>query len=183
MHFLVVAPLLRGTLAYVRVLEAQPASCQRMLMSNIGIGALSRQTGTPIETIRYYERIGLLPVAKRGLNKRRFYSEADVTLLSFIRQARELGFNLADVRELLSLRKDRACSPVAAIATRHLSAVRAKLNALQAIEIRLASALDGRSDVLPDCSVLQAMEANASTGEQLSPGDHPPLIESSLGGD
>jgi MerR family mercuric resistance operon transcriptional regulator len=132
-----------------------------MLMSNIGIGVLSRQTKTSIETIRYYERIGLFPIPKRR-NGRRIYDPDDVALLSFVRQARDLGFSLADVRELISLRKDRACGPVATIATRHLSAVRAKLQTIQAIERRLTAALEGCFDGAPDCSVLQALEASVS---------------------
>jgi MerR family mercuric resistance operon transcriptional regulator len=133
-----------------------------MRMPNIGIGALSRQTGASIETIRYYERIGLLPIPKRGLTKRRFYTPTDVALLSFIRQARDLGFGLADVRELILLRKDRACRPVAAVANRHLSTVRAKIATLQQIEKRLASAIEGCADEAPDCSLLQALEAEVA---------------------
>lgn len=128
-------------------------------MSNIGIGDLSRATGTPVETIRYYERIGLLRAPTRSTNGRRVYTPDDVALLRFIRQARGLDFSLADVRELISLRDGRTCRPIAAIANRHLSFVRAKIETLQTIEKRLARATEACSNGAPDCSASEILAA------------------------
>lgn len=69
------------------------------------IGELSQHTDVNIETIRYYERVGVLPEPSRQSNGRRTYSDADVRRLGFIRHARELGFDLANVRALLALQE------------------------------------------------------------------------------
>ncbi|MBN8907781.1 MAG: helix-turn-helix domain-containing protein [Rhodospirillales bacterium] len=105
------------------------------------MGELSRRTGCNIETIRYYERIGLLPVpARRG--RYRLYCGADVGRLTFVRRARELGFTLDEVRALLGLAAMQdACAPVRAIAATHLSEVQAKIADLRAMERALADAV------------------------------------------
>jgi DNA-binding transcriptional MerR regulator len=79
----------------------------------MSIGALSKQSGVHIETIRYYERTGVLPRAARASNGRRTYGEEDAGRLTFIRHARELGFELTSVRALLALQKqpDVSCTP------------------------------------------------------------------------
>src|SRR5207302_137035 len=69
----------------------------------IRIGDVSRQTGCKIETIRYYERVGLLPRPLRSAAHYRLYDSGDVRRLSFVRRARELGFTLEEVRALLAL--------------------------------------------------------------------------------
>ena len=108
----------------------------------IAIGERARRTGCNIETIRYYERIGLLPVPGRKGRFRR-YGKADVQLLTFVRRARELGFTLDEVRALLRLsaRNGDTCSDVRAIAAAHLADVRAKIVDLQAMEGALADAV------------------------------------------
>lgn len=82
------------------------------------IGDLSRQTGVNIETIRYYERIGVLPKPARQPNGRRTYSPADAERLGFIRHARELGFDLPSIRILLALqeRPEASCEDASRIA-------------------------------------------------------------------
>ena len=74
------------------------------------IGDLSRASGVNIETIRYYERIGVLPKPGRQLNGRRTYAEGDARRLGFIRHARDLGFDLASVRTLLALQEQPEAS-------------------------------------------------------------------------
>jgi MerR family transcriptional regulator, mercuric resistance operon regulatory protein len=74
------------------------------------IGELSRQTGCNVETIRYYERIGLLPRPSRSTTRYRIYDTADVRRLAFVRRARELGFTLDEVRRSRPCRADRASS-------------------------------------------------------------------------
>ena len=102
------------------------------------IGKLARLSGVGIETIRYYERIRLLPVPSRTGGGRRAFGPDDLATLSFIKRCRELGFSLEHVRALLALRaSDRNCCDVKSIAQRHLEAVRVKLHTLS--EIRGAS--------------------------------------------
>ena len=108
----------------------------------IAIGVLSRRTGCNIETIRYYERIGLLPTpARRG--RYRTYGMEDVGRLAFVRRARELGFTLDEVRTLLGLAVEggAACAEVREIAAAHLADVRAKVADLRAMERVLAEAV------------------------------------------
>ena len=70
---------------------------------SILIGALSARTGCNIETIRYYEKIGLLPTPPRSSGGRRLYSHEHLKQLTFVRRSRQLGFHLGEIRELLNL--------------------------------------------------------------------------------
>jgi len=102
----------------------------------IAIGEVSRRTGCNIETIRYYERIGLLPAPDRQGRFRR-YGGDDVRRLTFVRRARELGFTLDEVRALLMLSATddrRACAEVRDISVAHLVDVRARIADLRAME-------------------------------------------------
>jgi MerR family mercuric resistance operon transcriptional regulator len=126
------------------------------------IGELSRRTGCHIETIRYYERIGVIPKAQRR-GRYRSYRPADVSRLRFIHRARELGFSLAEVRALLDLgsqRRSGSCSRVKAVASEHVRGVRAKIADLErlvdVLEHPIARCEDGRS---PRCRILDALEA------------------------
>src|SRR5262245_65197075 len=100
------------------------------------IGELARRSGVNIETIRYYERIGLLPRPWRTASGYRHYGEVDVRRLAFIRRSRELGFSLEQVRELLDLAQDqgRTCAEVRAVAETQLASVRSKLADLRRME-------------------------------------------------
>jgi MerR family mercuric resistance operon transcriptional regulator len=109
----------------------------------IAIGELSRRAGCNIETIRYYERIGLLPSPDRHGRYRR-YDTGDVKRLTFVRRARELGFTLNEMRALLKLSEINgasACSEVREISAAHLSNVRKRLADLRAMEGVLSSAI------------------------------------------
>ena len=126
------------------------------------IGELSRRTGCHIETIRYYERIGVIPKAQRR-GRYRSYRPDDVTRLRFIHRARELGFSLAEVRTLVNLgsqHRSGSCSRVKAVASKHVRSVRAKIADLERLANVLDEAIarceDGRS---PQCPVLDALEA------------------------
>lgn len=101
----------------------------------IPIGELSRRTGCNIETIRYYERIGVLPVPHRR-GRYRSYEPADVRRLSFVRRARELGFPIDAVRALLTLAGggQASCSQARDLAETHLGDVRAKIADLRRME-------------------------------------------------
>ncbi|WP_454885876.1 MerR family transcriptional regulator [Sphingomonas oryzagri] len=113
-----------------------------MTLTPIPIGALSRQTGCNIETIRYYERIGLLPLAVRR-GRYRSYDLADVRRLAFIRRARELGFPIDAIRTLLTLAEGGAqsCQQAHDLAQGHLAEVRAKLVDLERMAGVLAEAV------------------------------------------
>ena len=104
------------------------------------IGQLARAAGTNSETIRYYERIGLLRPPVRTGNNYRDYSADDADRLAFIRHARGLGFELSDIRSLIELAEqpDRDCTDADAIASRHLAAVEAKIDQLERLRGELA---------------------------------------------
>jgi MerR family mercuric resistance operon transcriptional regulator len=112
--------------------------------SALSIGELSRRTGVNIETIRYYERINMLPHPPRTASGRRVYGDVETRTLSFIRRARELGFTLDEIRALLALSVERgreACAEVRDLAADHLGDVRAKIADLRAMERVLADAV------------------------------------------
>jgi MerR family mercuric resistance operon transcriptional regulator len=111
-----------------------------MAATGFQIGELSRRTGCNIETIRYYERIGLLPRPRRS-GRYRNYDPADAGRLAFIRRARELGFTLDEVRTLLSLAEGGAetCIEARGVAMAHLAAVRARVADLRRMERALAA--------------------------------------------
>ena len=106
-------------------------------MKSFAIGSLGRETGTKVPTIRYYESIGLMPKPARSDGRRRIYGPGDVRRLRFIRHARELGFEVTAIRQLLTMadQPDRPCGEVDAIARIHRDAIDsrlARLNALRA---------------------------------------------------
>jgi DNA-binding transcriptional MerR regulator len=101
-------------------------------MDAVTIGQLSRATDTNIETIRYYEKIGLLPAPRRTPGNYRCYAIEHLQQLGFIRRARELGFSIGDVRELLKLaaQTESRCGEVCQLVARHLEATDRKIEAL-----------------------------------------------------
>ncbi len=104
--------------------------------SRLAIGPLSKRTGCNIETIRYYERVGLLPAPARSPGGYRLYGDQHLKRLTFIRRARALGFSVQEVRTLLKLADERRrpCAEARAIAATHLEDVRAKMADLRAME-------------------------------------------------
>jgi DNA-binding transcriptional MerR regulator len=103
-------------------------------------GALARRTGTNAPTIRYYEEIGLLPLADRHQGGQRVYGEDDVKRLALIRRCREFGFTLEQVRSLVALLDDRerSCLEVRDLAREHLVSIRGKLKELRTLERSIA---------------------------------------------
>ncbi|MGF9758313.1 helix-turn-helix domain-containing protein [Microvirga sp. 0TCS3.31] len=100
---------------------------------------MADKTGCNVPTIRYYEEIGLLPPARRRPGGHRFYSEADLQRLTFIRRCRDFGFSVEQVRNLVSLSQDpdRDCNETRDLAQAHLDEVRRKLIELRALESSL----------------------------------------------
>ena len=127
----------------------------------IAIGGLAHRVGVNIETIRYYERIGLMPRPERKSSGRRTYNESAVRTLAFIRKARELSFGIEDIRTLLELRRtDDGCSDVKVIASRHLEKVRNEVRRATEVERILAQALEHCPGGGPSvsCTVLKVLE-------------------------
>jgi MerR family mercuric resistance operon transcriptional regulator len=127
----------------------------------IPIGELSRRTGCNIETIRYYERIGLMPPPPRR-GRYRSYGAEDVGRLGFVRRARELGFTLDEVRALLGLAGGghASCAEVRNLAASHLKDVRTRIADLKRMERALADsvrACDAGLD--PGCPLIEALRA------------------------
>ena len=113
-------------------------------MAEIRIGDVSHRTGCNIETIRYYERIGLLPQPVRSASQYRLYDTEDIRRLIFVRRSRELGFSLDEVRALLALSansEQETCAEVRQLAAHHLKDIRAKIADLRAMERVLADAV------------------------------------------
>jgi DNA-binding transcriptional MerR regulator len=102
----------------------------------IPIGGLSRSTGVKVPTIRYYESIGLLPPPPRTDGNRRLYGPDAVDRLRFIRHARELGFEVDAIRQLLDLsdQPERSCADADLIARRHLVEIKSRIARLKALE-------------------------------------------------
>jgi len=141
--------------------------------AKITIGELSRRTGCKVETVRYYERIGLMPSASRSAGRYRLYGDEDVRRLAFIRRARALGFAVPDVRALLTLARDpRAvpCTEARELAAAHLGAVRAKIADLRAMERLLDEAVTRcEAGSEPCCPVIETLaEAAPAGGKPLS---------------
>lgn len=103
------------------------------------IGALARQTNTQVQTIRYYEQIGVMPEPVRTAGGQRRYGQAHLDRLAFIRHSRELGFSLDQIRSLLDLadRPDRTCAEADKNAQENLRAVRRRIESLRALETEL----------------------------------------------
>ncbi len=121
---------------------------------------LSRMTGCNLETIRYYENIGVMPEPPRTSKNYRAYDESHVGRLRFIMRSRELGFTLEEVRDLLALVDGGAqtCGEVQALAITHLTSVRAKIADLRRIEHVLSSTVaQCTGDDVPECPVIDAL--------------------------
>lgn len=139
-----------------------PADHKPAIPAGLRRGALARATGCNLETIRYYETVGILPEPARTAAGHRVYGAPDVTRLRFVLRARELGFSLDDIRGLLGLGDGAAttCAEVKQKTEAHLTEIRAKIADLQRIERVLsetAARCSGRN--VPDCPVLDTLSS------------------------
>lgn len=124
------------------------------------IGEVSRQTGIKVPTIRYYENVGLLASPARTAGKQRRYGAVDVARLNFIRHARDLGFEISDIRELLSLsaEPEQSCKEVDAIARRHLADVDRRISQLTTLRTELRRMVEEcRQGRVRECRVIEAL--------------------------
>ena len=127
---------------------------------DLRIGDLARATGTTVETIRYYERSGLLAKPLRTDGNYRAYSERDLRRLNFIRHSRGLGFDVPEVRSLLDLSDapERDCGEADRIASGHLAAVNAKIEQLELLRSELTRMVgECRGGRAADCLVLEIL--------------------------
>jgi Cu(I)-responsive transcriptional regulator len=106
-----------------------------MVRQSVPIGEAAKRSGVKVPTIRYYEQIGLLPAPPRTAGNRRLYEDADLRRLAFIRHARDLGFEVDRIRELLALsaQPDRSCAEADRIARRHLTEIDRRIAQLAAL--------------------------------------------------
>jgi DNA-binding transcriptional MerR regulator len=135
---------------------------------NITIGDLAERAGYAVQTVRYYEQIGLMPKPPRTGGNQRRYGEAELRRLLFIRHARDLGFEIDDVRSLLELaaHPERPCASADAIAKQHLAAIDAKIAQLKALRAELTTIVDScASGSIAQCGVIDALAHCERHGE------------------
>lgn len=135
----------------------------------IAIGRLAKHTGTKVETIRYYERLGLWAAPARSAGGYRLYGTEHLKRLNFIRRARSLGFSIGEVRTLLRLtdERKRPCTEVRIVAEAHLRDVHAKIADLRAME-RVLKATVARcaEGTGVHCPLIDALYRNGNPGRQ-----------------
>ncbi len=130
------------------------------------IGEAALATGVPAKTIRYYEETKLLPQAERAANGYRLYGEKAMHTLRFVRRARDLGFSVKDVGNLLALWADdsRASAEVKELAKRHLQEIEAKIAGLNELRNTMKNLIDCcHGDQRPDCPILENLAATQKT--------------------
>ena len=131
------------------------------------IGVASAMSGVNIETIRYYEREGVIPRAPRTRTNRRLYGDEDIARLRFVKRCRDLGFSIPDIRTLLDLSagNNAPCADVKALGERHLRGVRRKLDELVNLERALAELVKRCDAGRTDCRMLKRLlaESDAQT--------------------
>ena len=128
--------------------------------AHLTIGRVASAAGCKVQTIRYYEQIGLLRAPIRSAGNQRLYRPADVERLTFIRHARELGFSLDSIRELLDLsdRPDQSCAAVDSIAKAHLIEVERRIRRLEALKTELERMVDHcAGGIVADCRVIETL--------------------------
>ncbi|CAA7622389.1 MerR family transcriptional regulator [Candidatus Terasakiella magnetica] len=129
--------------------------------SPINIGGLSQRTGVNIETIRYYEKTGLLPPPARSQGGFRQYDDQHVRLLRFIRRGRDLGFSIASIRTLLALaaRPDLPCADADQMVARQLGEVERKIADLILLREELRKMTNCCGEVVAECQIIGSLTA------------------------
>lgn len=127
---------------------------------DFSIGELARRTGVKVPTIRYYEQIGLLPSPPRTGGQQRRYDAGHASRLNFVRHARELGFEVGAIRELLAInaKPDQSCAEVDEIARRHIAEINRRIAHLTRLRAELQRTVDecGRGRVC-ECRVIETL--------------------------
>jgi len=130
-----------------------------MTRSGITIGELGKRTGINIETVRYYEKIGLLPEPQRTASGYRQYGEDHVRRLRFIRRGRDLGFNIEAIRTLLRLAEhpDHPCVDADLLATQHLAEVEQRIADLVRLRDGLRQMVDCHGHSVAECRIIDTL--------------------------
>ena len=147
------------------------------MTADYSIGDLARETGCKVQTIRYYEQIGLMPHPARSSGNQRRYDRRHVERLAFIRHSRQLGFPLDAIRELLGLvdKPDQSCSAADEIARRQLQAVEQRIATLQVLKVELERMIEQcRGGQICDCRIIEVL-ADSTHSHCLS--EHRDVIE------
>lgn len=124
------------------------------------IGELAKRTGCNVQTIRYYEQIGVMPAAVRAENNRRMYQYSHIERLIFIRHSRALGFTLEEIRELLTLsdQPDHTCAEVDRIAKENLENIQKKIRVLTIMEKEMKRMISKcRGDIVSQCLIIKTL--------------------------
>lgn len=133
-------------------------------MGEINIGEVARRSGVKVPTIRYYEQIGLLPEPPRTSSNRRLYSTADLSRLTFIRHARELGFEIEAIRTLLQLQESpgHSCAAVDTIAKARLAEVAQRIASLLALKAELERMIRScKRGRVAECRIIEVLQDHA----------------------
>ena len=137
------------------------------------IGELAKKAGCQVETVRYYEREGLLPAPARSEGNYRLYGAAHLERLVFIRNCRTLDMTLEEIQRLLALRDlpHESCAGINSLVDEHIEHVQARIDSLQALRDQLTELRDRCNDPkgAEDCGILRQL--NVSGGVQLLPDD------------
>lgn len=127
---------------------------------NLPIGELAKRTAVKVPTIRFYEQIGLLPAPPRTEGNQRRYGKVEVDRLNFIRHARELGFEVNDIRELLAMAAEpqASCHQADSIARNHLNEIERRIASLEALKSELERMIEecGHGRIC-DCRIIEAL--------------------------
>ena len=125
------------------------------------IGVLARDSGVNLETIRFYERSGLLPTPQRSAAGYRHYQPVDLSRLRFIRRGRELGFSLEEIRSLLELsaQPQSPCASADQLVQEHLTGIAARIRDLQNMQAELQKIAGCQSGQAEHCRLLEALDS------------------------
>ena len=129
----------------------------------MNIGEVAKLSDVNSKMIRRYEEMGIIPKAGRNLSGYRTYSEKDVHILKFVKRSRELGFSMKDIKQLVSLwrNKSRPSSQVKSIATKHVNELEQKLMEIQSMLKTLKNLTDNcHGDSRPDCPILDELSCH-----------------------
>lgn len=138
----------------------------------LSIGKVAKASGCKVQTIRYYEQIGLIQEATRSEGNQRFYKDTDIERLQFIRHARSLGFSTDVIKELLQLNdyQEMSCSEVDTIARQQLVLVKQRIKQLQSLAKELNNMLTQcQGNNVADCKIMQTLQDHSHCN------DHTPL--------
>jgi len=124
------------------------------------IGDAAKQVGLSIDTLRYYEKEGLLPRVRRSPSGTRYYAETDLACLRFIQRSQRMGFSLKEIRELLSLRANpaQACADTRDLTQKKLQEIQARIEELQQLSMELDQLMQRCGDMDDHCPIISGLD-------------------------